>query len=144
MITTTYIDNKEDFVELAKKQDWLESDMFEARELGVKDIPTTFKLMQSNFLKMCVVKNNDDVIALIALQFDNQLVYFNTNAVRSCLKSYLKFLKDFVDSYVKERTYLTVKAINSYTTTNKKLKYLGFRKVHIRFRDTTWMVYNGW
>lgn len=139
MITVEYVDSKKEFVDIARKQQWLESDTQEAFLLGVKDVPTAFDLMRDIFLKMAIVKNDGKIIAMIALQFDNQLVYFNTEAVRSCLKSYLKFLKQFVQEYVKERSYISVYALNDYITTNKKLKFIGFKKVHIGLVKTKWV-----
>ena len=141
MITTIMSTDHKAFVELSKQQDWLESDRYEAKKLGGRDIPTTFRLLQSNFIQLCEVYNNGELIAMIALQFDNQLVYFNTNAVKHCLKSYLKWLRQFVSDYAKERSYITVWALNSYTTTNKKLKFIGFQKIKILYSKTKWVAY---
>ena len=118
---------------------WLPSDVDEAMKLTGKTIPQLFKRLQKNFLEVSVIYNDDKIISVIALDFSNVLTYFNTVDVKECLKNYLKFLKQLVEKYVEERSYLTVWSLKSYTTTTKKLKYLGFRQSVREFRRIKWV-----
>lgn len=119
--------------------EWLPTDVKEAYVLTGKTIPQIFRDVQKNFLKVSFIYNDDKIVSVITLNFANELVYFNTVDVKGCLKSYLKFLKQLVTDYVKERTYLTVWSLKSYKTTTKKLKYLGFRQSKRDFRRIKWV-----
>ncbi len=135
---TVAIKDKSEFIAIARKQDWLDSDKSEIYELGGKNIPTTFGMLNKNPL-MYLVMEDGDILTMFALQDDNQFIYFNTNAVRKRLKTYLRFLRTLVSYWLKQRPYLTIWALNNYTTTNKKLKWLGFRKINVLRTKTQWI-----
>lgn len=143
MIKEVVLTDLDEFVALAKEQTWLETDIEEAKKFGSKNIPKCFEKAQRNFLHLSVIYNDDKVISMIALEFDNALTYFNTVHVKECLGSYLKFLKKLIRKYTLERSYLITKTLNSYTTANKKNKLLGFKRVAIRDNYTIWVVKNG-
>lgn len=127
------------FLELIDSQEWLQSDIDEARYLTGFTIPQVFRKVNKNFIVIYAIYSDDVLLSIVTLDFANQLTYFNTVDVKSHLKSYLKFLKQLVEEYVKERSYLTVWSLKRYVTTTKKLKLLGFRQSKREFRRIKWV-----
>ena len=138
MITLVSSTDHKAFVDLARLQDWTKDDMIEAKKLGGRDVPTTLKLMESDFIQLYKVYNDSELIAMIAIQLDNRFIHVNTNAVRSCFKSYLKWLRQFVLDYADKKLYLYTWSIKTYSNRVNVLKYLGFKKTNIQYLKVRW------
>ena len=140
MITIIMSTDHKAFVDLARQQDFTEDDRYEAKRLGGRDIPTSIRLMDSESIKLWEVYSDGELVAMIALQHDNRFIHVNTNAVRSCFKSYLKWLRQFVSDLVEERSNLSVWTIKTYSNRISILKYLGFKRTNIQYLKVRWIL----
>ncbi len=127
------------FIRIVAKQKWLDEDIYEAKELTGKSIYSLLRNGIDSKSVQCLIMNGDVVLSAAILGNDNTLTYFNTTNVKDCLRAYLLFLRQFVQGYLLERSYLIVWSLSKYVTTTKKLKFLGFRRLRVDFRRTQWV-----
>ncbi len=127
-MTLTRIATKELAVTIAGLQ-WLDDDKREALEITSWDIPTLILRQQKIEPINFIVKHNDIVLSIIIIDFKGNLTYFNTVDMIDYTLSYLRYLKPQLEAYCKLFDIeLTVDAMNWYTTSEKKLKLLGFKR----------------
>ena len=114
---------------------WLELDAKEAFEIANWDIPTLILRQQKVEPINFIVEHENKVLSIIIIDLAGNLTYFNTVDMKDYTLSYLRYLKPQLEAYCKLFDIeLTVDVMNWYTTSEKKLKLLGFKRIG-RYED---------